>query len=339
MAIHDGETAGSSSENSSDGTAVSTTDNGNSTNTAIRETELRAKQLGLSDDLIGSYKAAFGSKEAKENTDNSNTENGENEAADLDSEFEEAIKGKFKEQYQSKMKTAVLDRVSSRDKQIAQQQEQIEKTNSIIELLALRYPKVKPDDYDGLLKAIREDDSTFTQVALDKGITAKEALKAFDEQKANQAQQQELETLRAEKAKNDLDARFRNLAVQTKAEYPDFNLEEEFANPNFRSALDYIAAQNTAANKASGKNDEIFNLTKAYEMAHWEKIRDGVVQRSAKAAVGAVSQSIATGAKRPNENANSKSAPAQAKSFADMDIHSKEFEQFMADVKAGKRHI
>ena len=56
-------------------------------------------------------------------------------------------------------------------------------------------------------------------------------------------------------------------------EFPNFNLEEEFQNPSFRTALDFIAQQKNEQNEKTGRNDEIYDLTTAYKMAHFNELQ------------------------------------------------------------------
>ena len=131
--------------------------------------------------------------------------------------------------------------------------------------------------------------------------------------------------------------RLQGLARETQKQYPDFDLRSEFANPKFRAALDFIAQQREEQNKRSGRNDEVFDLTFAYEMAHAQEIRDNTIKRVSHATQRAVAQDIASGARRPQENAGRHSAPARPRSVDDMS--DEEFDAFLEKVKNGEARI
>ena len=175
------------------------------------------------------------------------------------------------------------------------------------------------------------------QQALNNGITTDEAKSRYTENQKQSALEQELNQLKREKAAGELDARLNNLANSTQQMYPDFNLQAEFENPKFCAALDFIAQRNEARNKESGRNDEIFDLTYAYELAHADEIRNNTINKASKAAISAVTKNIAANGSRPSENANSHSAPAQPKSVSDMS--DEEFDVLLNKVKNGTAHI
>ena len=102
--------------------------------------------------------------------------------------------------------------------------------NQIFALIANKY-NVQPDDLDGLLKAVTEDKDLFAEKALAAGVTTEEARNDFFNQQKTNAQEEELETLRREKAARELDTHLRTIAAETQKEFPNFNLEDEFQNP------------------------------------------------------------------------------------------------------------
>ena len=130
----------------------------------------------------------------------------------------------------------------------------------------------------------------------------------------------------------------RSIAAETMKEFPNFNLEEEFQNPSFRTALDFIAQQKNEQNEKTGRNDEIYDLTTAYKMAHFDSLQKDLVKRSSSAAISAAAQSIQSGARRPTENAVKKSGiTTQRKSVEDMS--DAEFEAFYQKVRRGEAHL
>lgn len=332
--LHDGDSAGAADGgdgNGENGEATSTENNNIS-----RETRERAERIGIGDDLIDDYNKAFGN-----GNQNQNNAEGENNSTDgeenSEEEFEKLIKGKYKNVYQNRVQSLVKDRLSTKDKQISDMQKKENTGNQIFALIANKY-NVQPDDLDGLLKAVTEDKDLFAEKALAAGVTTEEARNNFFTQQKTNAQEEELETLRREKAARELDTHLRTIAAETQKEFPNFNLEEEFQNPSFRTALDFIAKQRNEQNEKTGRNDEIYDLTTAYKMAHFNELQKDLVKRSSSAAISAVAQSIQSGARRPTENAVKKSGTTtQRKSVEDMS--DAEFDAFYEKVRRGEAHI
>ena len=335
--LHDGDSAGAADGgdgNGENGVATSTENNNIS-----RETRERAERIGIGDDLIDDYNKAFGNGNQNQN----NNAEGENNSTDTDGEenseeeFEKLIKGKFKNVYQNRVQSLVKDRLSTKDKQISDMKKKENTGNQIFALIANKY-NVQPDDLDGLLKAVSEDKDLFAEKALAAGVTTEEARNNFFTQQKTNAQEEELETLRREKAARELDTHLRTIAAETMKEFPNFNLEEEFQNPSFRTALDFIAQQRNEQNENTGRNDEIYDLTTAYKMAHFDELQKELVKRSSSAAISAAAQSIQSGARRPTENAVKKSGTTtQRKSVADMS--DAEFDAFYEKVRRGEAHL
>ena len=335
--LHDGDSAGAADGGDGNGEhgEATSTDNNN----ISRETRERAERIGIGDDLIDDYNKAFGNGNQNQN----NNAEGENNSTDTDGEenseeeFEKLIKGKYKNVYQNRVQSLVKDRLSTKDKQISDMQKRESTGNQIFALIANKY-NVQPDDLDGLLKAVTEDKDLFAEKALAAGVTTEEARNDFFNQQKTNAQEEELETLRREKAARELDTHLRSIAAETQKEFPNFNLEEEFQNSSFRTALDFIAQQRNEQNEKTGRNDEIYDLTTAYKMAHFDELQKDLVKRSSSAAISAAAQSIQSGARRPTENAVKKSGTTtQRKSVEDMS--DAEFDAFYEKVRRGEAHL
>lgn len=334
-------------------TGTGSNDSGNNTDSAKPESvrsEIvkKGKSLGLTDDLMESYQKAYDSKHTntdtetdkinkQKNTEEQQIKASESDSSNDDEEFEKLIKGKYKDSYNKRFRNALSDRMHSRDTEISDLKAKTESADKILKMIALKYPQIDGQDYNALLKAVENDNDTWQQKALDGGVTADEAKRQYIDGEKQAQTQAELETLKREKAAGELDARLNNLAKETQKMYPDFDLHEEFENPKFCAALDFIAQQNEAKNKNSGKNEEIFDLTYAYEMAHADEIRNKTVNKASKAAISAVTQSIAANGSRPIENANSHSTPTEPKSVSDMS--DREFDVLLDKIKHGAARI
>lgn len=332
--LFDGEGAGAATGGAAGG------GDGESTSSAAIKPEVRARgrEIGVDDDLMEDYQSAFyggngnsGDTKGAEQHEN-NEETGQEE--NLDAEFEELIKGKYKDAYHKRTESFIKDRLGRANKGRAELEARAAKSDRVMQLLAEKYGDADPDK---LYDALRSDNELWRQQAIDNGQTAEEFLKGYDDRQKAEAQQRELEELRQYKEVNELDRRLQGLARQTREIYPDFDLEAEFGNPKFRAALDMVAAQNTESNRSSGKQGEVYDLTFAYELAHADEIRANQIKRVSKATASAVAQTIQANRSRVQENAGRTTVPRQQKSVDE--LTDEEFDKLLDRVRRGEAHI
>ena len=127
--------------------------------------------------------------------------------------------------YQNRAQSLFKDRMSTKNKQISDMQKKENTGNQIFALIANKY-NVQPDDLDGLLKAVSEDKDLFAEKALAAGVTTEEARNDFFKQQKTNAQEEELETLRREKAARELDTHLRSIAAETQKAYKMAHFDE-----------------------------------------------------------------------------------------------------------------
>lgn len=331
--LFDGEGAGTADGNGEGAGNGSGATTGTQETEIKQETKAKAQRLGLSDDLLESYQNAYGYKEGEEPAAESTERQ---QAENLDEEFESLIKGKYKDQFGKKMNTSFSERFSKAKNQIDTLKNQVSTDNEILSIIANKY-NIDSNDTNALLEAVKGDSSYFSEKALGSGMTAEELQdKYFSDKEVNETKE-ELNRLRQEKAMAELDTRLQNMALKTRETYHDFNLQEEMNNPAFTAALDFIAKRNTEKNKSTGKNDEVFDTTFAYEMAHADELRQQMVNRTAKAAMNAATKHMQANANRISENVNQRSSRAVAKSVKDMS--DSEFDTLVENIKNGTAHI
>lgn len=331
--LFDGSGAGAAADSAGgagDGEATSSGDNA-----AIQ----RGRELGISDDLLDDYAAAFGKKgtqEAQEDSGESNEENNEEAEndEDLDAEFEKLVKGKYKDAYHKRTENFIKDRMGKANKDRAALESRVEKSDKVLNLLAAKYGS---EDPDAIYNALRGDNDVWRQMALDSGRSAEEVISGIDRDQAAKQRDAELESLRQYKAANELNSRLQNLAKETQKTYPDFDLAKEFENPRFRAALDAIADQNTEQNRRNGTGNEVFDLTFAYEIAHADELRANTIKRTAKAAASAAMQTMQANRGRVRENAARPTAPQPQKSYGEMS--DAEFAEYEERVRNGTARI
>lgn len=319
------------------GASADSTGNG-STATAIKpEVAARGKSLGLSDDMLEDYQKAFGGSDEGEEKTETTTQEATTEE-DADKEFEDLISGKYRDSYQKKMSAAIKDRVTGINRERSDLQKRIDSSDRILKMLAGKYPDLDPNDPDALYNAVKSDGDIWRERAISTGGSIEDAVTAFEEGQRQSAEHEELERYRQNERARQLDLHFQELAAETVKKYPGFQLQEEFSNPRFRQALDFIAAENSERNKQTGRNDEIYDLTYAYELAHADELQKNVIERTSKATASAYAQTLAANRNRVTENASHNTAPAQPNVDL-MKMSDEEFEQLKRDVLSGKRRI
>lgn len=203
-----------------------------------------------------------------------------NPTTDLNAEFEALIKGKYKDQYNSRVSNTVRERVKN-SSEIVSKYEALAPT---LQMLGKKYG-VDASDIKALNKAIEEDDSYYEDEALEKGVTVEQ----LKEWKKIERENSELKAQMAEQERRDnankLVATWMSQAESVKAVYPSFNLEAEIANPKFAELL---------------KNN--IDVRTAYEVVHKDEILPAAMQFAAKQAEVKLANNIRANANRPTEN-------------------------------------
>ncbi len=155
------------------------------------------------------------------------------EAPDPEKEFEELIRTKFKEQYNSRVNKTVRDRLKNSKKAE-------EKLNSIAPILNNLSDKygIGSDDIEGIINAMNEDDSYWEAEAYEKGISV-------DSLKQMKRIQHENARLQAEQQRREEDERanaqyyeWMRQAEQLQRVFPGFDIQYEINNtPEFKELL------------------------------------------------------------------------------------------------------
>ena len=91
------------------------------------------------------------------------------DSPDLDAEFEELIKGKYKAQYNKRTQDTIQKRLKGTKDTVAK----YEALAPTLDMLSKKYG-VDASDIDALNKAIEEDDSYYEDEALEKGVTVEQ---------------------------------------------------------------------------------------------------------------------------------------------------------------------
>lgn len=208
-------------------------------------------------------------------------------AENLDAEFEELIKGKYKSQYQANMSKAIRGRVG----EVNAAQERMSKLDAALKFKAKQYG-VDENDADALAAAMLDDDPGLEDEAIERGLSLEE-LKAERKQKRQmEATKSENETLRNQIAQQRQSAEMERIHAKWDAEvamlkeaYPEFDMAKELENPEFAEKMQ--------------KNGSVLD---AYFLAHREESIGKAMQYAAQRTAAKVAASVAAGKSRPIEN-------------------------------------
>lgn len=210
--------------------------------------------------------------------------------------FEDLIKGKYKKDFETKVK----DVISKRLKNSREAEDRLSKMNGMLEVLGSRYgidtSDINSIDYDRLASQIEEDNSYYEEEALEKGLDV-ETLKQMKkmERENNRLRQMMAEKTRQEKTMQE----WQNIvakSAEVKERYPEFDLETEMENPTFAKLV---------ANGISPMN--------AYQSLHYEEIQERIIQQAAINTTEKISNAVQSNLNRPAENGISPSPASETK--------------------------
>ena len=204
-------------------------------------------------------------------------------------EFEDLIKGDFKDEYSKRTSATSQERV----KNIKASEETLNKLTPALEAL-YQQKKIAPGDIDALVKAITDDDSLYEEEALQRGIPVEtlKQMKQLERETGLLKQQSE------ERAQRELfDRHIQGLVDQSKELqqlYPGFNLQQELQNETFA--------------RLTGPNSGI-SVKQAYYAVHQQEIEAAQAAAIAQRTALDMSRSIQSGSSRPQENGLGASNP------------------------------
>lgn len=210
---------------------------------------------------------------------------GAEQAPDLEKEWAELKKGKFKDLYGRDVQGTVQERfkaVKATEDKLSQLQSK----------LAMRY-NVDAADYDGVLAALDGDNRAFEDEAMERGMSV-ESLKQFKELQAFKAQADQ--QAEQQRQMDEFQTHLQNLVKQSepvRAMFPGFDLRTELQNPTFARLV---------------SPDVGISVMDAYQVVHRDEIQPMAMQVAVQKTQERMSQSIQANQSRPTENGLSRSA-------------------------------
>ena len=217
---------------------------------------------------------------------------GKADPVNRNAEFEQLIKGEYKDLYDARMQKTVQERLKN-------SKETVEKYNSlqpILEILSKKYG-VDVGDIEALNKAIEEDDSYFEDEALEKGISVEELKRVKRIERENAELTRQIQEQQKQENAAKIYSAWLQQADETKRIYPSFDLDVEMQNKSF---VDLLRAH--------------IPVRTAYEVIHKDDIVSGAMQFTAKTVEQKLTNKIASNSSRPSENGLSSQGAALTKS-------------------------
>lgn len=214
------------------------------------------------------------------------------EAVDLEAEFEDLIKGKYKSQFQNKTQNIVRERLKSSNEIV----NNYSTLTPALELLAGKYG-VDVNDATALAKAIEDDDAFYEEAALENGRTATEEKKFSKLERQNKRLLQQINDRKQMEQADQQMAVWAQQASEARKTYPNLDLNVEAKNPKFRQLL------------GAG-----VDVGTAYFAIHKDDILSGAMQHTAQKVAEKITNNIISGNKRPAENGMASQSAAITKS-------------------------
>lgn len=214
------------------------------------------------------------------NADNGNVQ-AANAQTDLDKEFEELIKGKYKEYYDARVKETVQKRLKS----VKDTADRYTALTPTLDLLAKKYG-VNAEDVEALNKAIEDDDAYYEEEAMEKGISVEQLKSIKRIERENAALKKQMNENNARERAAQKYAAWMEQAQETTELYPSFNLESELkTNESFVNLL----------------NSKV-DVRTAYEVTHRDEIITGAMKVATQKAREQIANDVAANNARPLEN-------------------------------------
>lgn len=214
-------------------------------------------------------------------------------APDLNGEFESLIKGKYKEQYDTRVQDTVRKRLRSSHETV----EKFKALTPALNLLAEHYG-VDPTDTEALRRAVEGDDAFYKAQAQQRGmdVQSMKAIRALEQE--NQGLRQAAQDQHFQQYLLHRAIQWKQQADEAKSTYPDLDMNIECQNPRFRQLL------------GSG-----LDVASAYLLVH----RDSVLEAAAQSGRQMMASNLMATGKRPSENGTSgQSAAVMASDVASM---------------------
>ena len=229
-------------------------------------------------------------------------------------EFENLIKGDYKDLFDSRVQNIVQNRLKSSKAA----EEQLNGLRPVLELLSSKYG-VDATDVEALSKAVDSDNSFWEDEAAKEGMTVEQLKEMHRMRRENEQFRRAQEEIERQKGIQQIQAKWSQESEETKRFYPNFDFSAETQNPDF---IDLLKAG--------------VSVKTAYEVVHKDDIIGGAMQYTAQEVKQKVVNDIQARGKRPTENGVSSQAGAVVKKDVNS-LTKKDREEIERRVMRGER--
>lgn len=201
-------------------------------------------------------------------------------------EFEQLIKGDYKDLFDSRVQNIVQNRLKSSKAA----EEQLNGLRPVLDLLSSKYG-VDATNIEALSKAVDSDNSFWEDEAAKEGMTVEQLKEMHRMRRENEQFRRAQEEIERQKGIQQIQAKWNQESEETKRFYPSFDFEAETQNSSF---IDLLKAG--------------VDVKTAYEVVHKDDIIGGAMQFTAQEVKQKVVNDIQARGKRPAENGISSQA-------------------------------
>ena len=247
------------------------------------------KRKNAKENPLANVKYGLQKEQQKQETSENDGDNTENP----DKEFEDLIKGRYKDQYGKSVQEIIQKRFKN-----SNDNSQLQNYQKVMDAIAGKYGK-SSDDIDGLLKAIEEDSAYLEHEALEQGITVEQLKHMRALERNNATYERQLRMQQEEAARRERFNGWVKESESMKEIYPNFDLGTELQNKDFVKLVESNVPIQTA-----------------YQVVHQDEIMSGMIEYTTKQVKSKISQQIQSGKNRPTENGMNSQASSQVKSEA-----------------------
>lgn len=236
--------------------------------------------------------------------------------ADPDKEFEELIKGRFKDQYAQRVQSAIQTRFKNNQ----DNEKLVDRYRDATSILYQRYG-LEDDDIEGLEYAISHDEGLFAAEAEAEGLTVQKYMEMQRQQAEAERAKSMLAAMQQEQEKQQFIAQLEAEAEELKEIFPNFDLAMESENEEFREKI----------NKG-------YSVRDAFLTAHMGDILNGGFDMARQEEQTRMVQQINQRQSRPPENA-SRSTPSVVRKADPSKWTDEDMDEVERRVYAGERIV
>lgn len=207
-------------------------------------------------------------------------ETGKDEPEDLDKEFDELIKGKYREQFKARQQNAIKARF--RENNAAKQE--ADKAAELKSVISMRYG-LKDASTDDVINAIKRDESFLEEAAAREGLSTEQFRKLSEMQQRADASERKLGEMQKAQMRQDAQRKLEEQTAACRELFPDFDFEQEAGtNETFRNMI------------LSGAD-----VTSAYKFAHMDELITGGMAKAAQRGAAETAKAVRNNLRRPQE--------------------------------------